>query len=83
MGNRDGVRACVPALPNDEQLNAAIEANLHLLSKDARKALTFTRWRDGIDCEYLTVDCRGFVAGVLLHLAAAPVSGVKGDGNVS
>lgn len=58
-------------LPNDEQLNAAIEANLHLLDEKARKALTFTRWKDGIDCDYLTVECRGFVAGILLHLAAA------------
>lgn len=55
---------------SDEQLNAAIEANLRLLDEKARKALTYTRWHDGIDCDYLTVECRGFVAGILLHLAA-------------
>jgi hypothetical protein len=54
-----------------EKLDAAIEAALPMLNTEARKALTFVRWKDGIDCDYVTAECNRFVTAVLRNLAIA------------
>lgn len=56
--------AAAPRL-TDERLDEMIEASLRGRPQRLWDALTFTRWHDGIDCQYPTPDARTFARALL------------------
>jgi hypothetical protein len=53
---------------SDEALDAAIEAALPELPHSSQRGLTYNKWKDGIDVDYVTPPARQFVRKVLSAL---------------